>query len=453
MNNDINVFEIPIGEEARKAMSKMNVGTTVFDDDDITPAWIPGAKEKGLREYIPWGDDNLRPNEVLINCRKDEVMSSNMLFNILCGYSNGLMHNKPDKTPTTDPDILEFFKYNRATKYLFEQQTDMKHFYFTVSVLILNGDGTKIVRLRHKDALYCRFEKCNDTGKIEHVFFGVWDDGAPGIKKIEVIECLDVDDPLGDLEVRLGVHPNDEGKKETPTKVRKFAMVNKIPIPGNKYYPFPYYWAVFNSGWFDIKQMIPAGKKAKFTNGLVIKYQVEINSKYWDLLFSAEKITDPEKQKERAKTEKENIKNFLTGMVHAGKVWFSGYYTTPDGKENSMIRINMINNTKEGGDWLEDQEESSNTMCYAMGVHPSSIGANPGKTSSNMSGSNVREIFTMKQALEKAPKDIILEPYYVIKHFNKWDVEFDIPFMMLTTLDKKTDAVPSDENSQQTKKP
>jgi len=74
-------------------------------------------------------------------------------------------------------------------------------------------------------------------------------------------------------------------------------------------------------------------------------------------------------------------------------------------------------------------------------VHPSSIGATPGKSSSNLNGSNVREIFTMKQALEKAPKDILLEPYFVIKHYNNWDIEFDIPFMMLTTLDKKTDAM------------
>ncbi len=35
-----------------------------------------------------------------------------------------------------------------------------------------------------------------------------------------------------------------------------------------------------------------------------------------------------------------------------------------------------------------------------------------------MSGSNVREIFTMKQALEKGSKDIVLEPYFVIKNYN-----------------------------------
>ena len=67
-----------------------------------------------------------------------------------------------------------------------------------------------------------------------------------------------------------------------------------------------------------------------------------------------------------------------------------------------------------------------------------------------MNGSNIRELFTMKQAMEKAPKDILLEPYFVIKHYNEWDIEFDVPFMMLTTLDKKTDAEPSDNQDNNT---
>ena len=434
------IHEIPLNEIAKKAIDKMNEGTTVFDTDDLVPLALPDAGS--LRGYVPWGDDNLRPNEILTLMRNDEVMSSNTYYNILSSYSNGLTYTKEDKSKITDQEILEFFKFNRPTKYVFEQQTDLKHFFFTVCVLILSGDGNKIVKLRHKDALYCRLETCNPaTGALEHVIYGNWEKGAPNKTVREELELLDVDDPLGDLMVRMGKLPDEDGKTRPATKTRKFAMINRIPIPGNKYYPFPYYWSIFNSGWYDIKQLIPAGKKAKFTNGLVVKYQVEINDKYWDILFERESITDPEKRVARIILEKENIKSFLTGMVNAGKVWFSGFYVDPLGKEQSMVRINIINNTKEGGDWIEDVEEGSSMMCYAQGVHPSSIGATPGKSSSNLNGSNVREIFTMKQALEKAPKDILLEPYFVIKHYNNWDIEFDIPFMMLTTLDKKTDAM------------
>ena len=346
--------------------------------------------------------------------------------------------------PVTETEILDFFKYNRPAKYLFEQETDIKHFAWTCCVIILSGDGSKIVKLRHKDALYTRIETCNPkTGAIEHVIYGNWEKGAPLKDLREEIEVLDVDDPLGYLMVRMGKLPDENGVMKTMTNTRKFAMLQRVPIPGNKYYPFPYYWSVFNSGWYDIKQLIPQGKKAIFTNGVVMKFQVEINDKYWDVIMDRENITDPEKKMARITLEKENIKSFLTGMVNNGKVWFSGFYVDPTGKEQSMVRINLIDNTKKGGDYIEDIEEGSSMMCYAMGVHPSSIGATPGKSSSNLNGSNVREIFTMKQALEKSIKDILLEPYFVIKHYNGWDIEFDIPFMMLTTLDKKTDAMSS----------
>ena len=433
------VFDIPVGPVAREAIDKMNVGTTVFDTDEITPLALPDAGS--LRGYVPWGDDNLRPNEVLKLIRNDEVMSPNMLFNIQAAYANGLTYTKKDKSEIVDKEILNFFKFNRHTKYLFEQQTDMKHFYWTASVLILSGDGNKIVKLRHKDALYCRLETCNPkTGTIEHLFYGNWELGPPKPADREVIELLDVDDPLGDLLVRMGKLENNDGVKQPPTETRKFAMINRIPIPGNKYYPFPYYWSLFNSGWYDVKQLIPQGKKAKFLNGLFMKHHIEINDKYWDVLLSRENITDPAKQMERITLEKENIKSFLIGMTNAGKVWFSGFYVDPLGNEQSFVHISILNNEKEGGDWIEDTEEGASMACYATGNNPGMIGVTPGKSAGQMNGSNIRELFTMKQGLEKCSKDIILEPYFVIKHYNDWDIEFDIPFMMLTTLDKKTDA-------------
>ena len=85
----------------------------------------------------------------------------------------------------------------------------------------------------------------------------------------KIIEVLDIDNPLGDLLIRMGKLPDINGKNRIATKTRKFALINKIPIPGNKYYPFPYYWAIFNSGWYDVKQMIPGGKKANSKTALL----------------------------------------------------------------------------------------------------------------------------------------------------------------------------------------
>ena len=84
-------------------------------------------------------------------------------------------------------------------------------------------------------------------------------------------------------------------------------------------------------------------------------------------------------------------------------------------------------------------------ICYADNIHPSLIGATPGKSNNSFSGSVQRELFTMKQALEKPYHDILLEPLHVIKEYNQWgDFTYDVPVITLTTLDKGKDA---EENS------
>lgn len=448
MDTTVDIFQIPINHEAAKIMNQMNNGTMVFEESaTITPVRLPGEEGKKYRGYVPWGSDNLRALEVIRMMRKDEVLTSNTQFNIFAGYGNGLGMKTGAGEKITDQEIIDFFKYNRPVKYLLEQQTDIKYFFFTICILILSGDGTKIVELIHKDACYCRFETCNpDTGAIEHVFFGDFE--TSGNDKFEAIELLDPMNPLKDLMVRMGKLPNADGITGQSTDVRKFALLNEIPTPGNNYYPFPTWWSIFNSGWYDIKQMIPEGKKAKFKNGLVLNYQAEINADYWKVLYEQEKITDPALQLARMKKEKDNIREFLTGIANSGKVWFSGFYVHPNtGAEIKMVKITLINNTKEGGDWIEDTEEAANMECYAQSVHPSLIGATPGKSKGSFSGSDKRELFTIKQAMEKPIRDILLEPYFVIKEYNGWDVEFEIPFVMLTTLDKKTDAAPAVQDS------
>jgi hypothetical protein len=240
---------------------------------------------------------------------------------------------------------------------------------------------------------------------------------------------------------RMGKLPCPDGRPAKPTGDRKFAIVNTFPIAGCKYYPFAYYWSVFLSGWYDIKRMIPKYKKSKLKNSTSVKYHVMVHRDYWETICREEKITDPELKAARVKKERENIRDFCTGIENSGKMWLSGYYINPDGKEVSMIRIDVIDTSKEGGDWLEDSEEASNMLCYADNIHPSLVGAAPGKSKNSFSGSVQRELFTIKQALEKPYHDILLEPYFIIKEYNGWDdFAIDVPVITLTTLDKGKDA-------------
>ncbi|MEF2643118.1 MAG: hypothetical protein U0M50_03525, partial [Paramuribaculum sp.] len=145
----------------------------------------------------------------------------------------------------------------------------------------------------------------------------------------------------------------------------------------------------------------------------------------------------------RMKKEIENIKNFVTGSVNAGKVWVSSYFIDSYGKEQRMVRINLIDTSKEGGDWSDDIQESSNMMCYGLNIHPNLVGAVPGKSQSNNSGSDKRELFTLKQSLETAFHDMLSKVHELIIFFNGWEkkVRPQVPIVLLTTLDKNTDAV------------
>lgn len=445
-----NMFVISDGHG--KILDVMDVGTQVFEENtDITPI-KPGGEGWKYRGYVPWGDDNTRPYEILKLIRKDEVMSQNQLFNVLCCYSGGLKikNSETDEVVKKGP-VFDFFRRNRPARFFLEQINDMKHYFFCVSVIILSKDGKAVVQLRHKEACYCRFETCDPkTGKLEHIFFANWEKNVSK-EDIEVLPLLDPQDPIGDLEIRTGRISNDEGKTKD-TGERKFAILTAFPTAGNKYYPFVPFWAIFNSGWFDIKQMIPIGKKAKFKNSLAVRWLVEINPKYRQAIMEDEKITDPKKQLERWKKEKDNIREFMMGIENEGKVWITGYYVDLKGNEQPYVKITCVDKSKEGGDWIEDSEEASNMLCYGQGIHPSLIGATPGKTKGSFSGSDKRELFTMKQSMEIPFHDLMLDQYFIIQEYNRasvkeWaSVSFDIPIIMLTTLDQGKDAKATTSN-------
>lgn len=417
----------------------------IFDEDGTR---IEGAQVPGYPQllYMPFGYDNELPFHIMREIGSDEVMSQNLFFNILTAYGSGLQYvDRETKAPTEDPEIQRFMLMNSMREFFLEQCTDMKYYFFAVAVIILNKEGTQIVQVRHKDACYCRFEKADKKGRINHIFYANWkkSDGNLTRKDVEMITLLDEKNPLGHLEVLMGRAPGADGLTEVRTSARKFAVVMRFPTPGQRYYPSPYYTAIFRGDWYDLKKLIGKGKKAKIRNSTSVKYQVEIHRDYWDTLFSNEQIDDPLEQRKRMKNEIENIKNFVTGSVNAGKVWVSSYFIDSYGKEQRMVRINLIDTSKEGGDWSDDIQESSNMMCYGLNIHPNLVGAVPGKAQSNNSGSDKRELFTLKQSLETAFHDMLSKVHELIIFFNGWEkkVRPQVPIVLLTTLDKNTDAV------------
>lgn len=413
--------------------------TGIFDDRRIQFRHVPGRRGE---LYAPFGPDNQLPYKIRDLVGSDEVTAQNKFFNVLACYGAGLTLQGPDGTPTAHAEARRFAARNRLSVFFLEQITDMKYYFMAVCVVILNKDGTRINRLVHKDACYCRLQKADRRGHIGFVYYANWQHGSPAAAEVERIPLLDETDPVGHLMVLMGREPGRDGLCRERTKGRKFAVLLRFPTVGCQYYPVPYYAAMFRGGSYFEKRLISAAKIAKIKNHSSVKYQVEIEHRYWQKILDEERITDPLEMRKRIKKEKENIRDFVAGVHNSGKAWITGYYIDPMGHEVRDIRVVNIEGAKEGGDYADDINVAANTLCYADNTHPNLVGAVPGKSQSNNSGSDKRELFTMKQALETAFHDLLLCPVQMVCEFNGWtDVTPAVPMIMLTTLDKHRDAV------------
>lgn len=424
LGNTIEIFDIPqTGYSAE--MREVADTTGVFDRTlGGTQNPVPGREGE---TYVGWGTDNQLPYDIIRLIGGDEVTAQNKLFNVLTCYGAGMRLKGEEGVLLSE--AREWAKRQNLSRYLLETATDLKYFYFTVVVLILSKDGQRINKIRQKDACYIRLAPAV-AGHIPYAYYADWRNGRAAIDGVERITLLDEYDPLGDLEEHML-----RNRRE-----RKFGILLRFPTAGKSYYPTPYWASIFRGGSYDEKRLISTGKRAKLRNSTSVKYQIEIERSYWQRICTEERISDPVKRQERVKKEKENIRNFVCGIENAGKAWISGYYTDPNGHEVRDIRIINIETQKQGGDWQEDVQAAANTICYADNVHPNLVGAVPGKSQSNNSGSDKRELFVMKQALEASFHDLILAPVQLAIDFNGWTgVEATVPMIELTTLDEHRD--------------
>lgn len=395
------------------------------EDGEITPTTL-----SDIHAYMPWGANNQMPFDIIDLIESDETLATCQMFNAEVCYGSGLVYDTAQASAPVADAVEDFTLDNDLPSYFLGVCQDLKHFAFAVSVIILNSEATKIVRIIRKEACYCRFAPADTNGRIPRLYFANWRKFAT-IDDCEIIEMLDAASPFADLRDRL---------KRGDT-CRKFAIVCRVPTPDSTYYPIPYYGALFRGKWYNIKRLIGLAKEAKLRNSAPLKYHIEVSQKYWDSIFKSEGITDRAKQQARIIEEKQRILDFLTGAENSGKVWFSTFYVNPNGDEQHDVVINKIDSDKEGGDWESDIQEAVNMICFTLRVHSNLVGSVPGKAQTNNSGSDKRELYTIAQALQKPYHDLLFAVHRIIIRFNGWKgVKPLIPFIQLTTLDENRDA-------------
>ena len=117
------------------------------EEHDIAPIII-----NDRMKYIPWGGDNQMPYNIIDLIESDETMSTCQMFNAEVCYGSGLVYDP--ELATAQAQVDDFMLDNDLASYFLGVCQDFKHFGFCVSVIILNEDASRIVRIVRKQAYY-----------------------------------------------------------------------------------------------------------------------------------------------------------------------------------------------------------------------------------------------------------------------------------------------------------
>lgn len=429
-----------------------NDSMTVFDEQKLDPIKV--------QEYsvAPWGIDNDLPQQVMAKIDAAEIVGTNANFNWKVAYGQGPKLVEVIRDPDTNrvkdfKEVLEgeaydWYMRNNIPLVLMEILTDLSYFGNAFPVLIAGdkqpNEGRKGIKgIVHREAMFSRWGLDKKKLINRHLYCAKWDEN-PTADEIQESYVVDEYNAVADIEKRLLIG------KDT-----RLCFPIYITSPGRPYYSYPNWWSIFRSGWYDQLTSIPSLKKAILKHNLGVRHIIYIADEYFQEKEELLKIgkDDHKSRKELYEEVVKQLSDQVAGEENAGKVVVSKMKMMPNGNGSAsfekMMTVDTIKNDISGGEYLTDYETGANIISYAMDVHPSLIGATPGKNSNSLSGSNIREIFIMKQSLSKPLAYLALQWWPVVRQINGWDKNLEIVIQdsLFTTLDNsKTGEVKTANN-------
>lgn len=390
----------------------------------------------------PWGLQNLLPQTVMNKIESVEIIGTNSDFNARVCYGNGpkvarLMRDESGKirdwAEVTEGKEYDWFLENNVPQLTLEILTDLSYFHNAFPLFVFDKNFTGIKRMLHREAMFSRWGLDRNDQIKWLLYSSKWDRSPGSIPAKEDIEKSYVIDEFAAV--------NDIRTQMAAKAYKRVCMALYLPSPGRPYYSYPNWYSVFRSGWYDNIAAIPELKKAILEHNLGIRYIIYASDKYFTYREQQAGVPadDIAKRIELKKKVVKELNDFACGAENQGKAMTVLKEMTGNGNtEEKYIHIETINDMVKEGEFLTDYETVANVISYAMGVHPSLIGAVPGKNSNSLSGSNIREIYLMKQAQMRPYIDLVLRPFSIVKQINGWDKDIAIvlPEYIFTTLDQ-----------------
>lgn len=443
----------------------MSSGSLASDfSNDVASPIIKEVEEK--LNVHPWGEDNRFPQNIekhiaacgvakaALNFKSVSLCGTGLLYGTVEGYdANGQEIFKPAKLGEF-PEVDQFMKRTNAKRYLLESAQAFVYFANTFTEAIFSKDWSKITRFVNQDSCDCRYKRMDKNGVIPSVYIsklwglsqdqfvkydpdkkyaGVLEQGRPALVDNEFVFerfCVDIYNPQDSL--------------QTAVKQKRKSVIIPVnyPSPNKTYYQLAHWDGARLSGWIEIASKIPAMLKAMYNNGMTLRYHIEIPETYWEKKAGAESwagMNDDEKIAFKNE-ELEKMDTFLGGSENAHKSFISYFDTDPiTKKEYNQIKITPIEIKSNIDKDLLTSGTANSEIFFAMGINPNIFGAGQqgGVYGANQGGSNIREGKITHDTLLYMDRQLMLEPFYIAKDFNKWDdkLEFRFKDILLTTLD------------------
>jgi hypothetical protein len=404
---------------------------------DVSKPSTAVVKKEDSDEMALWGDGNDFPQLVIADVRKDPELPNLLDEKARLLYSGGLVYGKlvkgKDGTETLEPydeattqKIDDWLLRSNINRYLMEASKDLYWFYNVFPEIIMKNDRSEIAAICVQPAEYCRWSKQNpSTGLVDACYINA--NFPEGKATDKLTKKLAVIDPYYDAAGNLLLR-----------KELNLIYPLSIPTPGSKYYQLADWNSIRESGWLEVSRAIPKFKKSYLEKQMSIKYHIEVSDLYWGKKYEG---FDSKTPTEKIKLKKEEFAAFqaiLAGAEKAGSNLFTAFITDlATSKEYSLWKVTVLNDKIQTGVFLEDGKDASLYKQAAVGVHPALVGTMP-NSGMGGAGSNIREAYNLHMLKSRAHQDIILEPLYVVKTYNKWpiDMAFRLRNSFMNTLDK-----------------
>jgi hypothetical protein len=376
---------------------------------------VPDYKSGAADGLVPWGVDNLFPQRVLREIRKNTIIGPTLkkqaefaYDEIVYGHEeevNGEMKFVRKK----DPRVEAFLRRSKINRYSLEALRSFYYWYFAVPELVLTADRSEIYSIRLQKTAHFRFAKQDVQGRIPHGYLCAdWE------------SCSSIADPSVVKVPLIDIYADPRQLKEG--KDFKYIYPLAYPTEDEMFYPLVDWNTARESGWLEVAQSIPKFKKALFKNQISMKYLIQVPSWWWEWKYPGFENMEGKKRRKLMDYEVDRFEKFAKGEENAGNSMLVTFVSDPRyQKEYQGWNVQAIDNKMKDGMHIDDNNEASSHLLYALGMDPTINGQMPGTKLGAGSGSDKRVAFNIYIDTVKAHQDLILEPLSWVDEYNGWE--------------------------------